>query len=379
MLPQMTREFHLTGIQAGMLAAVNWMAMGFLALAASMVVTRFSVRRVTLIALGLASLFTLLQGWAPSYGLELLFRAAFVSVIVVGRPMFTMLVQQWFRPGEVVAAQTINMGLMAISQVTALAAVPVLLAAVGGWRPALYVMAGYLAVLTLVWLLLGRERRTPAYVAGVAAQGRNPIRAVMRYRELWILGVALWGCPFGWAAFVTFWPTFLIQERHLTLAMAGALASLIPAGQLVGSIGGGILYTRWLGRKKPMMWGAGLLCTPIYMGMLFVPAVPVAGLLAFLAGIVCFSYAAVFNSYAYDLPGIRPREVAVGQALAQTISTTGSMAGPLLVGVLVDLTGSLMLALCLTCVAHLTLLLAGLVPETGWRAQRRQAPVPTAV
>jgi ACS family glucarate transporter-like MFS transporter len=354
------------------------MALGVLALAVSTVVTRFSVKRVTLYALVLATLFTFLQGWAPTYGLELLFRAAFVSVIVAGRPMFTMLVQQWFRPREVVAAQTINLGLLAFSQVTALAAVPVLLAAVGGWRNALYALSGYLAVLTVLWWVLGRDRRPPAFVAGMAAQARSPLRAVVRYRELWILGVANWGCPFGWAAFLTFWPTFLIEERGLTLSQAGLLTGLIPLGQLAGSIGGSIVYSRWLGLKKPMMWGAGIFCSVIYTGMLFVPAVPLIAGLAFMAGFVCFSYAAVFSSYVYDLPGIRPREVAVGQAFAQTITTTGAISGPLLVGVMVDVTGSLMTALCLTCVAHLTLLLTTLIPETGWRVRPRPTPVPAA-
>ena len=97
------------------------------------------------------------------------------------------------------------------------------------------------------------------------------------------------------------------------------------------------------------------------------------GALAFLAGVVCFSYAAVYSSYASDLPGIRPREVAVGQAFAQTISTSGAMAGPLFTGVVVDASGSLMVALCLTCLAHLTLLLVGLIPETGWRVHQRSA------
>lgn len=90
------------------------------------------------------------------------------------------------------------------------------------------------------------------------------------------------------------------------------------------------------------------------------------------------SPAVVFSSYIFDVSGIRPGEVTLGQAFSQTISTTGAVAGPLFVGVTVGTTGSLMTALCLICAAHLTFLLATLIPKIGWQVRLRPAPVTVA-
>ena len=81
-------------------------------------------------------------------------------------------------------------------------------------------------------------------------------------------------------------------------------------------------------------------------------------------------YFPVIVTMAYQLPGIRPREVAVGLAFIYTVMNAGAGLGPLVVGGIQQATGDLRSALFVTTFFSLTLVASALLlkPMMGSRA-----------
>jgi MFS family permease len=82
-----------------------------------------------------------------------------------------------------------------------------------------------------------------------------------------------------------------------------------------------------------------------------------------------FIFFPVIMTMPFELPDIKPQELAVATAFIMTMFTGGAAVGPILAGYIADYY-SLKLALGVALGSSVTLFFAGLlVPETGWRAR----------
>jgi hypothetical protein len=68
----------------------------------------------------------------------------------------------------------------------------------------------------------------------------------------------------------------------------------------------------------------------------------------------------IIEALPFEFPGIRPREVAVITSLVYTLMGLGFAAGPMVTGLVAELTGSLQMGLLTLC------LLTGIGVTTGW-------------
>lgn len=86
-------------------------------------------------------------------------------------------------------------------------------------------------------------------------------------------------------------------------------------------------------------------------------------------------YFPVIVTMAYQLPGIRPREVAVGLAFIYSVMNAGAGLGPLVVGGIVQVTGNLQAALFVTTFFSLSLVISALLlkPMMGRQATEESA------
>ncbi len=98
--------------------------------------------------------------------------------------------------------------------------------------------------------------------------------------------------------------------------------------------------------------------------------VPVVFLLGFFAWLPFPSIASI----AYELPGVRPAEIAVGQALQQAIAGAGILCGPIIVAQVADLAGTLRAGIIVIGLLPILFSVACLwLPDTGPRAHARPA------
>jgi MFS family permease len=216
-----------------------------------------------------------------------------------------------------------------------------------GWRAAyLAVALPALVVAALCWRL--PEPARGALDSGVTALAPSKLlhqaRRLARNRTLLLLHVGI-GALFLGLTGIFFWlPSFYQRVYGVGEATAGSYAALVTlVGVLGGTAGGGWVGDRWHGQRqgwRVTVAAAGLMAGSA--GLLTAFAVePLVGQLALMsAGVALMSLAIPTLSAAVaDVVGALDRGLAF--AGLQLVGTLGGVAGPLLVGVAADATGSL--------------------------------------
>ncbi len=374
LLPDISKEFSLSPVQQGMLGAVFFLGFALFSLPSTLWLSRYSPRRVVLIAMTGTGLLLLLQGWSPVFAVLLLGRFLFVALAVSRSAPEILLIAQWFKPGQVALVNSFAFGVFGIGQTIGFLLAPFLLLALGSWHNFYYLLGVGLLGVTLLWFLLGRERRgllAPASQESLLA----PARRVFRRGDIWLISASQVGASVAFAAFLTFWPTFMVEERGFSLEQAGPLLSLFAVGGIVGSFASGFISNLWR-RRKPLIWSAGLALPLLYLGLLVFDAPLLLAVLLFGAGLFAFISGPIIVTIPFDLK-MEPKEIAIAIALARTLTPLAAAAGPFLAGAVQQFTGSLTLGLLIAVPFPLTLLVAGLlIPETS--PLRRGPAIPLA-
>ncbi len=369
LLPDITEELGLSPSQQGWLGASVVIGNLILGIPVNLWLSRYRPwRMVALSFLGIG-VFTLLQGWAPTISILVAGRMALGISFIANQGPRALLIQQWTPAGRLAFTQGIVFGAIAIVMGVALFATPLFLEATGSWRKTLYIMGSVGIVSTVLWTILGKERVTPEYQERMESQLQNPLVNALKYKQLWMMGLSMCSAAVAVTAFDVFWPTFAQEGLEVSLIVAGMVMGIIqlvagPATFLVNAI-------PELARRQTMVLGAcgaALICTNL--GMLFLGSVPLLLMMPIVRGVASI-YFPVLMIMVYQLPGIRPREVAVGVAFLLTSNWLGAAIGPLLVGFVQEATGDLRFALYTTSFTPLVMVAAAAVLQV----QRSQSSI----
>ncbi|MFW6125864.1 MAG: CynX/NimT family MFS transporter [Chloroflexota bacterium] len=369
-LPPITDELGMSLGQAGWLGSFNWMVPALLGIPFASLLARFPPKRLIAVSILVGVPFVFLQGWAPNYWVLLVARVAFMSIVlgrVAARPK---LIRQWF-PNKTItivnAVLTVGMG---AAMATAVFWTGDLIQALDGWRNALYLFASLFALTGVGWIILGRENPTPVHDVAAEVPQQSPIRAVMKYKPLWLLGMGIAGDMLCFGAMETLWPKLAVQEGIMSLDRASYCLGLTYYGFMIGCLVGGIVSHR-IGRRKPLLWLPGLFLPPLTLAILFSHSFAVLAVLWTVWGL-SEVYFPIIWTIPYELRGIKTGEIAVAGAFVVSMFTAGAALGPLIAGYIADAFGSLKLGLAVTCGFPFLLVIAGiLIPETGPAARRK--------
>ena len=235
------------------------------------------------------------------------------------------------------------------------------LAAHLGWRTA-YLTLALPALLTLALIvLLLPERRG----AGAAGETRGSLGRVLATRALWPFNLSVLFAYGGYFSFITFLPAFLVAVLGLSQPEAGSITSLITAGTILSWPLAGFLSDR-LGRRKPVY----LVSQAASIGVCVAFAVVVPGLgasgaatIALLAGILVGGMIVPFVMIVELFP---PELAATAAGVTNAACFIGGMILPIVLGRVVDLTGSFAVAFLVAAGVQTVALAFGLfVRETG--------------
>ncbi len=374
LLPYMTADLDLSPLEQGLLGASATLAVLFLSIPTAWVASRYRPWRVASLGLIIVSGFTLLQGWAPGFALLLLGRLGMSIAFAQTESATALLVQQWSTRKQVAPTNGMMISGGDVVIGIALLLTPFLLDWLDGWRNVMYMWAGLSFLTAMAWVVLGGERQTPEYLERFRSQQSNPLASIIKYKELWILGVGMAGGVAMENAFGIFWPTFAQQDMSVDpkivgLGMALYMFAAAPAELFVVSLS--FLQKRQL----TVMVVTGVFTMATHIALLFTGSEVLVVLINIFRGFsIC--YFPVIITMVYQLPGIRPREVAVGLAFIYTVMNAGAALGPLVVGGIVEVTGDLQAALFVTTLFPLTLLVAPLLlkPRMNSRIAEDSAP-----
>ena len=358
LLPAISAELELSPSQQGVLASSAFWGNFIMAIPLSLWTSRYAPKILTTITLLIGVFLILLQGWAPIFVALLLARVAFGLTLLAREPARAILIKHWFSEGEIVLANSFSNIFFGIVVGGGLLITPFVLGGMqDSWRTTLYLYGGVFGLLTLLWVLMGREVVTAEALKSESADDKSLLRRSLMHKDLWIAGLGFVGATFAWSAFINFFPTLMLESHNVSLRWSGGILAL---GIFVGGVSGIVIaYLVMIrGRRNDTLKGLGVLMAGSYLGMTLTGNVSLLIGLGLLNGIA-WSFWALLHTVAFDLPGIRTRETAVALGFLGVMMAAGTVLGPLAVGFLQESMGDLRLALFIVSFGPLSLSFAG--------------------
>ena len=348
-LPFIRDDLDISPLEAGLLQGVWWVTAATSSLPFGAWFSRFRPVPVVLVSLILGLPFLFMQALATGFVLLLLAMFFFVLFHGIVTPARTLLLQQWAAPRQFAHINSVGLSQHSVILALAISTSALLITGLGSWRTAYLVMGGLLLAQTLVWLLVAQERRAPVpnFQSELQEQLGTPLRALLLYPQGWIIAAMMFFISATWTAMVTFLPTLWLEERGVSLTLGGPLLAFLYYALIPSGLFGGFLAHKVPDRRL-------LLGVPAFFNVLFGVAIAVTPnpiLLTFLVtglGLVWVATPAI-HVLPFEFPGIRPREVAVVSSLVWTFSGLGFAAGPVVTGLVEQLTGSLQTGLLTLC------------------------------
>jgi predicted MFS family arabinose efflux permease len=348
-LPFIRDDLAISPLEAGLLQGVWWLTAATVSLPSGAWFSRFRPVPLVLASLLLSLPFLFMQALATGFAFLLLARFFFVLCHVIATPARTLLLQQWAAPRQYAQINSVGLSQHSVILALAVSTSALLITGFGSWRIAYLLIGGLLLAQTLAWVLVARERKAPvhSFQTQLNQQEGTPLRALVLYPQGWIIAAMMFFLSATWTATVTFLPTLWLEERGVSLTLGGPLLGFLYYGLIPSGLFGGFLAYRVTNRKL-------LLGIPALLNVLFGVAITVTPnpiLLMFLItglGLVWVATPAI-NVLPFEFPGIRPRQVAVISSLIVTFSGLGFAAGPVVTGLVAQLTGSLQTGLVTLC------------------------------
>ncbi|WP_053059602.1 MFS transporter [Pandoraea faecigallinarum] len=290
--PMLKQEFGLGPVELGFIFSAYAWTYVIANIPGGWVIDRFGTRAIYGVAILSWSVLTFMQGFtsrfATLFGMRL-------GVGVAEAPTFPVnnrVVSIWFAQRERGVATSVYL----VGQYIGMAALtPVLfwIAHTWGWREIFYATGLLGIVWAGVWFLGYRdpdkcswvnaaelahirsggalvEVKSPQGAADAASQ-KFPWRKLMvlfRNRQIIAICVGKFASLSSLYFFLTWFPTYLISERHMTVLKAGGMTSVPFVAASIGVVCGGLL-SDWLLRRGVAVGTARK--TPIVTGLLLVP------------------------------------------------------------------------------------------------------------
>ncbi|WP_406077666.1 MFS transporter [Micromonospora sp. NBC_00858] len=334
LLDEIRDGLGLSGTTAGLVTTLPTIAFAGLGALTPWLVRRVAPARVLVIAMLALAVGQVLRVTTDSTWVFLLTSALALAGIAVANILLPMLVKQHFphRTGLVTGAYT--MALTVGTTVAAASAVPIA-HAFGSWRAGLGVWAGLAAVAVLPWVPLALRARAAARRATPTAAVVTPTRVrPARTRLGWAMAIyfgaqSLSGYAImGWLA--QLFRDAGYQPESAGLLLAGVTALGVPIALVMPTLAGRLATLR------PLVLGLTAASTLAYLGLALAPqgaALLWVALLAVGQG----AFPMILTTI-----GLRARTAEGTVALSAFAQSTGyviAALGPLMVGILYEVTG----------------------------------------
>ncbi|MGH2869930.1 MAG: CynX/NimT family MFS transporter [Solirubrobacteraceae bacterium] len=368
--PLIDRIRHDTGMSAtlaGVLGSIPFVCMGVFAPLGLRLVLRVPARRLVAACMLLIVAGTLARGVAPTAWLLLAATLPLGVGLAIAGVVLPGVIKMHF-PHRTGAAMGAYVAVLSVgASVTALTMVP-LTKALGGWQGAFAISAIPTLACLPLWLLLPSAHAGPVTDISQPAPASGESRSAAAPRHAPTL-IALLAGVFGLQsvcfAAVTNWVASLYHHQGWSLSAAGFTTALVSILVIPGALVIPALSDR--GDRRKWVLGSALLMACGVFGFAFAPtAAPWLWMLAFATG----------NGALFPLALTLPQDLAEDERSRTLLTTwmlglgyTLSGAGPLIVGGLLDVTGSFEVPMALLGVMGILSGVCALAP-----ALKRPAP-----
>jgi ACS family D-galactonate transporter-like MFS transporter len=363
--PFMAKDLGLDKIEMGLIFSAFAWTYALALVPAGFVADRFGSRLTYGVSLISWSTVTVCQGFATGFASLFGLRLAVGAMEAPAFPANSRAVTVWFPARERGVASSIYVCGQYLG--TALFTGLLLwLATTYDWRHVFYSTGLLGIVFGVAWLYLYRDplnckRVSQEELKYIEAGGGlvkssqertrfnwRQIAELFRYRQIWAICIGKFASTSALYFFLTWFPTYLIEERKLTMIKAGIFAVLPFVGATVGILLAGIVsdllirrgYSMSFARKLPLVVGSMLGMSIVLVNFTDSNVICIAVLtIAFFAqGIASSSWAAVSE--------VAPKElIGLTGGITSLAANIGGIVTPIVIGGIVHATGSFAYAL----------------------------------
>ena len=354
LLPLAIEEYGISRFEAGLLISMPMLMGAILGIPGGMLAVRIGIKRsfmISWICMGLLALSAITPNFYVLLLLRLLYGVGLAASVAASGP----LVMQWFRSREVLAINAGNTAILSLG-VAASVAAAVPLAEILDWKMSLTVLSGMGVLGAIIWPLAPRDLST-----GAGSQQSISVRdvvGVLRGRVVALLLVGDVGAIAQYTALTGWLPTFFNEIRNIALDEAGYITSILPFVGVFAVFVGGALPIRFSFRA--ILVFSGILVILGALGSFLSTALVGIYVFVVVLGVGSWLYVPSLMTIPMRLPGATPQQVAVVWGSIMTFAGLGMFISPLLVGKLLDITGSFYPGFILCAVWSSSLLICSL-------------------
>jgi ACS family hexuronate transporter-like MFS transporter len=312
--PLILKEFHLNQQGFGYIVAIFSIAYAASSLAVGWALDRYGIDRAMTVAVAWWSVAAAATGFARSFGMLAVCRAALGIGESAGVPAVGKVNGYYLKPSERALGAALNQ--VGISLGLAAAPLFIGLAVRHSWRTP-FTVVGLAGLLWIPAWWLVRRRIRPPLEERRATNDRASMRilfdwnlvALVIANILWMGGYSLWS---NWTTL------YLVHVHHITLVQSARYVWIPPLVSNLGGFFGGWLSKRWMENGRPAIASRRRAVWWSLCGFLFTLLLPFAGSAAVATAIISasffFALAGSVNIYAIPIDLFGPARAGVGIA-----------------------------------------------------------------
>jgi len=285
---------------------------------------RFGIRLIVGIAAVLAGVLGLARAFLPNYPgmltMMVLFGISFGFVI----PNLPKMVGIWFPPRQVGLASGIYMTGLGMGTALGLLTGPMF----GGWKPAFTYMGILMLAVSFLWIFLARS--APKGVKIEMPPLIDGIKKGVKSKNIWLVSLANFLLLGGFIALSGNIPHALESVHDISPQSAGAIASLVTWGFVVGNFFIPIASDR-VGLRKPFLYGSALIAGVVfYLAWMLAPGAATTVLL-FIGGLFLGGVVSLLMTLPVEFPEIGHQYIGGAAGVAAAWMNLGGFILPILV------------------------------------------------
>ena len=359
--PQIRKEFDISAAQFGALQSAWSLLYAIAQIPVGFLIDRLGPRMLLGVSLIVWLLAVAAGGLASSYRQLFAARAVLGITESPAYPTAVRVTSNWFPVSERgTPTGVFNMG----ANIGTALGPPLLtsLMLLFGWRYMFIIMGivGIVASLIWFWLYRDPDEGAPASIDGSPVEAKSQARApqvtarqwsrLLRFRTTWAMILGSFCGGYGLWMYVTWLPGYIQGEHHISIAQTGFLASIPLVCSILGSLCGGYISDRLVktqaslveARKLPT--SLGYLAAALFTALAAYSTGPVFALLRISAAMF-FLYFAIAAKWTL-ITAVSPQAYCSSCSSIQNFGAyLGGTLSPFLTGLIVDQTGSFVLAL----------------------------------
>jgi ACS family D-galactonate transporter-like MFS transporter len=358
--PVFSKDLHLNAAELGLILSAFGFSYAFMQIPGGFVIDRLGPRLTYGISLAVWSIITALQGLARSAGVLVGLRIGLGLAESPAFPVNSRVVAAWFPNKERASA----VGIYTSGEFVGLAFLTPVLALIltaFGW-PTMFALCGLLGlVYSVIWFWLYRDpkqnrRANEAELNYIREGGGLADKALEHSKVTW--GEAselfkhrqLWGIYLGQFAiastlwfFLTWFPSYLVTARHLSIIKAGFYAIIPYIAAFIGVLVGGVLSDALLRRGFHLSTARKI---PIIAGLLLASTIVLANYASSIGLVIAIMSLAFFaqgmSAISWTLVSdIAPKELlGLAGGVFNFFANMGSIVTPLVIGFILAATNS---------------------------------------